>query len=31
MNQYGLYPTEAEKDAMTNEMEAYITACNQHD
>lgn len=26
MNKYGIFPTEAQKDAMTNEMEAYVTA-----
>ena len=31
MNKYGLFPSESEKDAMTNEMEAYISAAEDHE
>jgi hypothetical protein len=29
MNKYGLFPTEAQRDTMTNEMNAYIAASDE--
>jgi len=31
MNKYGLFPTEAQKDTITNETDAYIEASEKHE